>query len=320
MRHPATFHAGEIAVQNRAGVSERTRDMAARVIRDAMPEQHQEFFESLPLMFLALLDRRGRPWAVPVSGAPGLAKALSSKRLSLIRAPALAEDFELDTDPGAAIGLIGVDLATRRRNRLNGRITSGGAGLEIDVDQSFGNCPKYIQTRALKPSPSYPPPPVRRKVEMESDAARRIIANADTFFIASRGAKPASPAIDGLDVSHRGGLPGFLGINEDGSLSFPDFSGNGYFNTLGNIEADGRVGLFVPDFTSDAALCLTGRAAVDWTSGRIAAFAGAERIVDFVPDEIWYVDHALPAAACLIEVWPDLNRTGSWQDAHPIRT
>lgn len=320
MTHTATFHAGEVAVQNRAGLPSRARDMASRAIRNAMPAQHQEFFESLPLMFLALLDRRGRPWAVPVSGAPGLAKALSSKRLSLISAPVLAEDFELDTDPGAGIGLIGIDLATRRRNRVNGRITSRGTGLEIEVDQSFGNCPKYIQTRAFAPSPSDPPHTTRRPVQLKSDAARRIIAGADTFFIASRATSAAGSANDGLDASHRGGLPGFLAINDDGTLSFPDFSGNRYFNTLGNIEADDRAGLFVPDFSNGGALCLTGRAAIDWTSERIAAFAGAERIVDFVPEEIWYVEHALPAAACLIEIWPDLDRTGSWQDAHPIRT
>ncbi|ASM75463.1 pyridoxamine 5'-phosphate oxidase (plasmid) [Pseudosulfitobacter pseudonitzschiae] len=319
MNHPATFHAGEIAVQDRAGVPPRTREMASRAMRDAMPAQHQEFFESLPLVFLALLDRRGRPWAVPVSGTPGFARALSPKRLSLSHTPDLAEDFDLDTGPGASVGLIGIDLATRRRNRMNGQTASGGEGLEIAVEQSFGNCPKYIQTRAFELSRTDPPLPVRRQMPLKSDAVRSIIAGADTFFIASRGARVARNATEGLDVSHRGGRPGFLGINEDGTLSFPDFSGNRYFNTLGNIEADGRAGLLVPDFASGDALCLTGRAAVDWTSGRATAFAGAERIVDFVPDEIWHVEHALPATARLIEVWPDLNQTGRWQDAHPTR-
>lgn len=320
MNHPATFHAGEIAVQDRAGVPPRTREMASRAMRDAMPAQHQEFFESLPLVFLALLDRRGRPWAVPVSGTPGFARALSPKRLSLSHTPDLAEDFDLDTGPGAGVGLIGIDLATRRRNRMNGQTASGGEGLMISVEQSFGNCPKYIQTRAFAPVPTDPPPPRRRRVLLESDPVRRIVAGADTFFIASRGARVAGNATEGLDVSHRGGRPGFLGINEDGTLSFPDFSGNRYFNTLGNIESDGRAGLFVPDFTSGAALCLTGRAAIDWAPNRAAAFAGAERIVDFLPDEIWHVEDALPAAACLIEVWPDLNQTGRWQDAYPLRT
>ena len=320
MTYPIPFHAGEITVQVRAGVTSRTREMAARAIRDAMPLQHQEFFESLFLVFLCLLDRRGRPWAVPVVGAPGFAKALSPERLVLSHMPDFVEDFGLDTDHGAGIGLIGIDLATRRRNRMNGSIVSCDGGLEIAVEQSFGNCPKYIQTRAFEPSRTDPPPPVRRQLPLESDAVRNIIAGADTFFIASRSARLVEKANEGLDVSHRGGRPGFLGINKNGTLSFPDFSGNHYFNTLGNIEADGRAGLLVPDFASGAALYLTGRAAVDWTSGRADAFAGAERIVDFVPEEIWLVNHAFPTVARLLEVWPDLNLTGSWHDADPSGT
>jgi hypothetical protein len=318
MRDPYTFHAGETAVQDRASVPARTREMASRVIRDAMSRQHQEFFESLPFMFLALLDHRGRPWAVPVSGAPGFVRAPSPQRLCLSGVPVLAQEFDLDTTPGTRIGLIGIDLTTRRRNRVNGRIASRGEGLAIAVEQSFGNCPNYIHARAFGPLPVDPPPPVRQPMQLDSDVARRIIAGADTFFIASRGAHPADNPNEGLDVSHRGGQPGVLGVDDDGTLSFPDFSGNRYFNTLGNIEADGRVGLFVPDFARGDAILLTGHASVEWTPDRVAAFAGAERIVDMVPDEIWHVEHAFPAAAHLIKVWPGLNQTGGWQDAHPI--
>ena len=49
---------------------------------------------------------------------------------------------------GAAIGLLGIDLRTRRRNRLNGVIRrEGAAGFDVDVEQSYGNCPQYIQLR-----------------------------------------------------------------------------------------------------------------------------------------------------------------------------
>lgn len=68
--------------------------------------------------------------------------------------------------PGAEVGMLGLELHTRRRNRLNGVIASvstpgaraagshtadasapHGADLQvvIDVSLSFGNCPKYIQ-------------------------------------------------------------------------------------------------------------------------------------------------------------------------------
>ncbi|MEZ5913481.1 MAG: pyridoxamine 5'-phosphate oxidase family protein [Paracoccaceae bacterium] len=262
------FHSGETSVQDRAGVPLRAREMAAKVIRGAMPDQHQAFFEALPLVFLALLDRRGRPWAIPMQGAPGFLKATSPRQLVLQGTPALAGALSLDIAVRARVGMLGIDFATRRRNRLNGRIASGDENLTIAVDQSFGNCPKYIQIRAFEQPGSVRQQPVLRQIQLNSPAARRTVGGADTFFIASRGADPADGTSSGLDVSHRGGRPGFLGIDAGGKLSLPDFAGNRYFNTLGNIEADGRVGLLVPDFATGRALALTGRAKIDWSCVR----------------------------------------------------
>lgn len=50
--------------------------------------------------------------------------------------------------PGALVGILALEHSTRRRNRLNGRVASvRGDTVEIAVDESFGNCPKYIQKR-----------------------------------------------------------------------------------------------------------------------------------------------------------------------------
>ncbi|GGE89621.1 pyridoxamine 5'-phosphate oxidase family protein [Stappia taiwanensis] len=98
---------------------------------------------------------------------------------------------------------------------------------------------------------------------MDDVEVRRIVASADTFFI-------ASCAEGGADVSHRGGAPGFLRLRGDGALCFPDYAGNRFFNTLGNIGASGRAGLFIPDFASGDALLLTGTAGVDWSPARVA--------------------------------------------------
>src|SRR3546814_1739373 len=48
----------------------------------------------------------------------------------------------------------------------------------------------------------------------------------------------------GVDVSHRGGSPGFLGM-EDGALVWPEYRGNYYFNTLGNLALDRACGLII---------------------------------------------------------------------------
>jgi len=303
------FHAGERAVQARAAVPSEWREKAAHFILPEMSDRHRGFLESVGLLFTALLDPAGRPWATPIVGAPGIARAPTPRNLVLARAPDLADALGLDTAPGATIGLLGIDLSTRRRVRANGRIAANDPdGLAIGVDQAFGNCPQYIQSRAFDEQPSGRAPRAERAAP-SSAAIGRIIDSADTFFIASR--TPDAQRF-GIDISHRGGRPGFLRMHGKNTLSFPDFRGNRFFNTLGNIEADGRVGIFVPDFATGAAAIVTGRATIDWTSDRIDAFVAAERIVDVIFEETWHVADALPATARLIETSPALERTGRW--------
>ncbi|QIE54976.1 pyridoxamine 5'-phosphate oxidase [Pikeienuella piscinae] len=288
----SVFHAGERAVQDRVGVSQDSRQRAARVIRAAMPEQHQRFFESLPVLFLGLLDVQGRPWATAAFPPPAGAQATSS-RLTVSARPALVETLCLDLRPGARAAVLGLEFATRRRNRMNGVIRDVAEEvLSIEVEQSFGNCPKYIRRRDIRLPDAPPPPAEGARVAISDAAVRRIISCADTFFIASH-------AKDGLDVSHRGGTPAVLRRDADGSLSFPDYAGNRYYNTLGNIEVSGRAGLFIPDFAVGEAILLTGWAGIDWSPVRAAAFEGAERVVDIRPEEIWHVRHASPRGAVI---------------------
>lgn len=313
---PDVFHIGERAVQARADVPDMWLKQTESFVRTEMPQQHRDFFENLPMLFLALLDRNGRPWCVPAFGAPGFLVSPAPDRLELKGTPVLANELELDQSIGASVGIVGIDLSNRRRNRLNGQVqhTSDGA-MTIQVDQSFGNCPQYIQKRALSAARDEPKPTNRRRADLRDPEVRRIIEASDTFFIASRAAGSLDGGSAGIDASHRGGRPGFLGINDDSSLSFPDFSGNRFFNTLGNIESDGRVSLFVPDFETGDAVLLTGRGTIDWNSDRVGSFEGAERIVDVAPEEIWHVTSALPVAASAPEPWTGLDSTGTWNEA-----
>jgi ferredoxin-NADP reductase/predicted pyridoxine 5'-phosphate oxidase superfamily flavin-nucleotide-binding protein len=310
------FHDGERAVQARAEVSGEWLKQSESFVRSEMPQQHRDFFENLPMLFLGLLDSTGRPWCVPAFGPPGFLVSPTSDTLEIHRDPVLSHELGLDRSPGASVGMVGIDLTNRRRNRLNGRIQHASTGeMTIVVDQSFGNCPQYIQTRPLPPSQDEPTAASRRRGSITDPEVRRIIEAADTFFIASRAAGSLDGGSAGVDASHRGGRPGFLGINGDGTLSFPDFSGNRFFNTLGNIESDGRVSLFVPDFETGEAVMLTGRGSIDWNPDRIKSFEGAERIVDVVPEEIWHANAALPVIGTISEQWPGLDTTGTWNEA-----
>ncbi|HDR2753234.1 TPA: pyridoxamine 5'-phosphate oxidase family protein [Enterobacter asburiae] len=291
----STFHDGERAVQARAGVSGEWLNRSESFVRSEMPQQHRSFFENLQMLILGLLDSDGRPWCVPALGPRGFLVSPTPDTLEIHRDPVLLSELGLVRSVGASVGILGIDLTSRRRNRLNGRIQHASPGeMTIVVDQSYGNCPQYIQTRHLPSGQDKPAVVARRRGSITDPEVRRIIEAADTFFIASRAAGSLDGGSAGVDASHRGGNPGFLGINGNGMLSFPDFSGNRFFNTLGNIESDGRVGLFVPDFETGEAIVLTGRGSIDWDPERIKTFEGAERVVDVVPEEIWHADAVLP--------------------------
>jgi uncharacterized protein len=290
------FHAGEAAVQSRVGMRERIEQIGRRAIRSYMPDEHRELFEKLPMLVVGSLDALGRPWASVVVARPGFIESPDASTLCVRAAPPAGDPLHAGLSTGAPIGLLGIDLATRRRNRANGRVTAvDGGSFEVRVEQSFGNCAQYINAR----TPSLAPGERlshKRAAEgsVLSPHAAELVARADTFFIATASANARlGQARDGCDVSHRGGNPGFVRVvGEEGAsaLYWPDFRGNFMFNTLGNLELNPRAGLLFMDFDSGEALLLSGAAEVIWDRALVASFAGAERVLRFVPDAGVWVD------------------------------
>ena len=273
------FHEGERLLQTRAGVRERMEFVGRFAVGDAVPDQHRELFERLPLLFLGARDPQGRPWAGVVTGPPGFVSTPDDRTLAVAALPDGDDPFGAALVAGAAVGVLGLEFATRRRNRANGRVASVGRdGFTIGVQESFGNCPKYIVPRELAPAPATADGGGREEGRRLSERAQAMVTAADTVFIATA----ARPEIGGADVSHRGGPPGFVRIADlDGTtvLVMPDYPGNAFFNSFGNIETDPRTGLLFVDFASGDTLSLTGRAVVRWEpatsggTGRTLAFA-----------------------------------------------
>ncbi|MBV9776952.1 MAG: FAD-binding oxidoreductase, partial [Acetobacteraceae bacterium] len=229
------FHAGEQAMQTRAGVRARMDQRAARAIRDFMPEQHRAFFESLLFLPVALDGDGGWPAATILTGPPGFVSSPDPRVLRVAAPPNPADPAASRLRVGAPVGVLGIDLATRRRNRTNGAIVRIDAqGFDIAVAQSFGNCAQYIQAREIVPAGGDRPAAAAawERLSGLDQAASGLIASADTFFVAS-----GSEA--GTDMSHRGGRPGFVRVDAD-TLTVPDFAGNRYFNTLGNFLLSGK--------------------------------------------------------------------------------
>lgn len=315
MTEDKIYHGGEVAVQEQAGVRE-VAERLSRMIRPSMPDQHREFFEQLPFVVVGLVDERGRPWSTLCVGDPGFISSPDETTLQIASSPLLTQDLGLQRNVGDKIGLLGIELPTRRRNRMNGVIAEADdGGFAVHVEQSFGNCPQYIQTRSIesrKVAVSQTAAGVER-TETLTDEIAAFIEHADTFFISSRTSQFSAQASSGIDASHRGGRLGFVRAGGDGMLSFPDFSGNRLFNTLGNIADDGRVGMLFADFDAGDLLLLTGRASIVWDGNRLDGFAGAQRLVDVKPAEFVLARAALPLAGSLIEQSPKLAATGSWQ-------
>jgi len=173
-----------------------------------------------------------------------------------------------------AMGALVIDFAGRNRLRLNGTAQAlPGGEILLTTKQVYGNCQKYIQARARTGAQEPHNVPARRSAGLD-ERQRNWLTQADTFFIATAHRQA------GADASHRGGAPGFIRVENDRRLVFPDYPGNNMFNALGNIESNRRAGLLLPNFQTRAALQLTGKANIHWQDPRISDFAGAQRLIE----------------------------------------
>lgn len=314
------WHAGEIALQARVGVADRMAMVGRKVIRDSMPDQHRDFYKQLPFVALGTVDGEGNAWATLIAGEPGFASSPDPRSLDINLPRNPADPADAGMDDGAAVGLLGIELHTRRRNRMNGTISrSSAAAFTIAVEHAFGNCPQYIQLRDwhLKPGQSdklqaNAEAPPHRAGNLD-DTARAIISRADTFFVASYVDRDGAGRQ--VDVSHRGGKPGFVRIDEAGVLTIPDFAGNLHFNTLGNVLLNPKVGLVFVDFESGDVLHLSGDAEVILDSPEIAAFQGAERLWRFTPRIAVLRTAAMTLQWTFTDWSPNSLMTGDWDEA-----
>lgn len=286
------WHAGEALMQGTVGAVERMREVGRRVIRDYMPDQHRDFFQSLPFIVIGTVSADGLPYANIVTGEPGFMSTPDARTISLECGQLLTSSAESGLKVGCSVAILGIELHTRRRNRVNGLITHVlGNTLTIAVEHSFGNCPKYIQLReVVVPSNSVNAISSTLVYSTELTVSQRTVINsADTMFVASY-----ADILDSVgrvkrqvDVSHRGGKNGFIRVSSDDTITIPDFVGNNFFNTLGNIILNPHAGLLFIDFSNGQILQVQGRAEVDISGTAVVDFRGAERVWKVKPSGIY---------------------------------
>ncbi len=271
-----TWHEGERAIQARAGSAER---LERRAFPPFLPADHRWFLAQLPMLVVGSVDAQGRPWASIVSGPPGFASSPQPETLRIAAAAPAGDPLHETIVPGAQVGLLGIDFAMGARIRINGRVTEAGPnGFTLTVDQSFGNCPKYIHPRDYAEIAAAPAGGTAEPFEGIDAQARELVARADTFFVASRARPEGDPALNGVDVSHRGGPAGFVRVDAQGTLHIPDYRGNQYFNTLGNLLVNPRAGLLFADFENGDLLLLTGTTEIVFEGDAVREARGAERL------------------------------------------
>ncbi|KXT07391.1 hypothetical protein AC578_431 [Pseudocercospora eumusae] len=239
-----------------------------------------------PLIAIGTLDAEGRPWTTLWgSGQKGLSQPLGGSIIG-IKTPVTGKhdpvveilvgkeangEVVRQEDPGRMVSGLTIDLETRKRTKMYGRMIAGAlisrddevmgeeehiveTQLVLKIEQSLGNCPKYLNAKHIVEAKSKPE--LVSESPQFSQQALDLINKSDLFFVSS-----SQKDLD-MDTNHRGGPAGFLRVasNEASGavLCWPEYSGNRLYQTLGNLFVNPRAGLCVPDFDTGDMLYLTG--------------------------------------------------------------
>jgi predicted pyridoxine 5'-phosphate oxidase superfamily flavin-nucleotide-binding protein len=273
-----SFHAGELAVQQRAG------HVLAGRIKNTIPPVAATFLSTQGCCIVAGRDPDGRVWTSMLAGPTGFMTADDERTMRVRARPLVSDPLHRLLTTGGDVGIIVMD--SRRRMRVNGVLTPAPDGFTVHADQVFSNCGRYISDRhgtLVAPRPAR----VSTGTELSGDQMD-LVRGADTFFIGT--CHPGGAA----DASHRGGNPGFVHVDSPDTLRWPDYDGNAMFMTLGNLALDPRVGLLFLDWAQGTALRVSGRAVLDWRPESAALLPGALRVVRMSIDAVQQTEHAVP--------------------------
>ena len=288
------FHKGEKEIQARANVRPDLEENVRCFITDNLPYHQQSFFSSLPMVFIGAEDSKKDLWSSMLFGDPGFIRMDDSENITLCSSfssgDPIVENLPLSDD----IGLLGIKLESRDRSRISAVLTDlTETTLSLKIKQSYINCPKYIQSRKAR-RVTIESKPETIAFKQFDKALSDFIETVDTLFLASLHVENKERINQGVDCSHRGGMPGFVKVIDENTLVIPDYIGNNFFNTLGNITLDPRMGIQFLDFDHGHRLMLTGTAETVWASDEDLPFDGVDRMIRFTLKHGFHLKHSLP--------------------------
>jgi predicted pyridoxine 5'-phosphate oxidase superfamily flavin-nucleotide-binding protein len=156
----SVFHEGEQLVQRRAGAFEHAARLGPHMIQRSLDRKFGQFLAGQPVIYMAASTATDVCLSA-LFGAPGFAHATSPTTVRVRADLDPFDPFSAATQSGAvAVGMLVLEPMTRSRIRINGLARRRECGLEIELAEAFGNCPKYVQPRH----------PVRLAAEVAADA------------------------------------------------------------------------------------------------------------------------------------------------------
>nr|POF04565.1 hypothetical protein CFP56_56046 [Quercus suber] len=285
----------------------------------ALSPQLSRHLSIAPLIAVGTLDSDNKPWTTIWGGQPGLAQALGGNALGIKTQVARRHDpvveelvgkevggeVKREDGKGRMVSGVTMDLNARKRVKFFGRMVAGALGsaengetgedgaqvqLVLNIEQSLGNCPKYINCKTLEPAISAPE--LIHSGPCLSQRGLDLLDKADVFFISS------SNRNDDMDTNHRGGPSGFIRTTTDNPsgtvLYLPEYSGNRLYQTLGNLLVNPLAGLCVPDFISGDVLYMTGNTEILIADAATKVLPRSNLVVKFTVTDSRYVSSALP--------------------------
>lgn len=299
----SVFHPGELEFQRLAGTRGVADELAGGIGSGLSVESKvSSLFSNQRFAWLSTLapatlddnsptDDRPRVWVSVLFGKPGFIKVTNDNLYSICSDSVQRIYQEIFrhalSDQHFPISFLAIDLEARRRFRTNGYLESFDSNtstLTVKVSEAFGNCPKYIQKRIIAPNtehlePSTPVAVSESRHLTEADVG--LISSSDALFFGTYYERT------GMDVNHRGGQPGFVRVVNKTELFWPEYRGNGMFQSSGNLQSNDRAGVTFFDFASGVVLQLTGRAVIEWSPHlKWNIESACERVVQFFIDKV----------------------------------
>lgn len=120
-----------------------------------------------------------------------------------------------------------------------------------------------------------------RALDHVDKAAQSFIEAADMFFLATCDHR-------GLPTcSYKGGDPGFVRVVDPHTLAFPNYDGNGKYQSMGNLLKNPNLGMLFIDWEGQRRLRVQGVASMDEADPLLAKFEGAQFMVRVKVTEVY---------------------------------